>query len=288
MEIDAFFAEGKNMDDNQRIKFIEEIGFSKIEARVYYILLKKSPMTGYKIAGEIAKSNSNTYLALDNLVKKGAVSLLEGNKSKEYIAIPIEQLMEIRIKETEKQKEFISEAFKDLKVTSGEDQIYRFQNKEQLRLKAIEMIENANHTILVDSDTMQLEMIKDQLQRSAANGLKVIIETPGDEQIPNCYMVEAHGINRFILDLNFSWLVICVDASKTLVSYFSLENELIEGLSISNELLSDWFYNGMFYEVLHRYMINLFETDKSKEVIYQDLKDFHKNYRYEKVHVQNL
>jgi len=273
------------MDDNQRIKFIEEIGFSKIEARVYYMLLKKSPLTGYKIASEIGKSNSNTYLAVDNLVKKGAVSLLEGNKSKEYIAVPIEQLLEIRIKETEKQKKLISEAFKDIEVASDEDQIYRFQNKEQLRFKALEVIENANHTILVDSDTAQLEMIKEQLQSSAANGLRVIIETPGDEQIPNCYMVKAHGINRYVLDLDFSWLVICVDASKTLVSYFSLENELIEGLWISNELLSDWFYNGMFYEVFHRYMINLFDTDKSKEVIYQDMKDFHKNYRYEKVHV---
>jgi sugar-specific transcriptional regulator TrmB len=276
------------MDDNQRIKFIEEIGFSKIEARVYYMLLKKSPLTGYKIASEIGKSNSNTYLALDNLVKKGAVSLLEGNKSKEYIAVPIEQLMEIRIRETEKQKEIISEAFKDLKVASGEDQIYRFQSKEQLYLKAIEMIENANHTVLVDSDTAQLEMIKDQLQSSAAKGLSVLVETPGDEQIPNCHMIEAHGINRYTLDLDFSWLVICVDASKTLVSYFSLENELIEGLWISNELLSDWFYNGMFYEVFHRYMINLFEKDKPKEEIYQNLKQFHKKYRYEKVHVQNL
>jgi hypothetical protein len=28
--------------------------------------------------------------------------------------------------------------------------------------------------------------------------------------------------------LDFSWLVICVDASKTLVSYFTKENDLAE------------------------------------------------------------
>ena len=85
--------------------------------------------------------------------------------------------------------------------------------------------------------------------------------------------------------LDFSWLVICVDASKTLVSYFTKENDLAEGLWISNELLSDWFYNGMFYEILNRYIINLFSSEKSKEEIYQGMKDFHKNYRYEKVHI---
>jgi sugar-specific transcriptional regulator TrmB len=273
------------MSDTKKIQLLEGLGFSKIEARAYFILLKQSPLTGYKIASAIGKSNSNTYLALDNLVKKGAASLLEGNKSKEYIATPIDRFLEIRIKEAEKQKTIISDAFQDFKVDSGVDQIYRFHSKEQLRLKAIEMIANAKHTVLVDSDIAQLEMIKDQLQLSAERDLKVIIETPGDEEIPNCYMVEAHGINRYTLDLDFSWLVVCVDASKTLVSYFTKDNELIEGLWISNALLSDWFYNGMFYEVLNRHVINLFASDKSKKEIYQSIKDFHKNYRYEKLHV---
>jgi len=273
------------MDDTKRIRLIEEIGFSKIEARVYFILLKKSPLTGYKIAKEIGKSNSNTYLALENLVKKGAVSLLEGNKSKEYIAIPIDQLVEIRIEEAKKQKVIVAEAFKNFKSESGEDQIYRFKNKEQLRIKALEMIENAKHAIIVDSETVQLNMIKDNLESAAAKGLKVLVETTGKENIPNCYMIESHDLNQKTIVLDFKWLAICVDAQKTLVSYFTKEDELIEGLWISNDLLSDWFYNGMFYEVLNRFMINLFSTDKSKEEIYESIKDFHKSYRYSKVHV---
>ena len=80
-------------------------------------------------------------------------------------------------------------------------------------------------------------------------------------------------------------MVVSVDAEKTLVSYFTKGNELIEGLWISNGLLSDWFYNGMFYEVLYRFMVNLFASDKSKEEIYKSLKDFHRTYRYSKVHV---
>ena len=273
------------MDDTERIKLIEEIGFSKIEARVYYILLKKSPLTGYKIASEIGKSNSNTYLALENLVNKGAITLLEGNKSKKYIAIPIEQLMEMRITEVKKQKDVVAQAFKNFETDSGEDQIYRFKNKEQLRLKALEMIEDAKHTIVVDSEKAQLDMIKNKLKDVAARGVDVVVETMGKEKIPNCYMVEAYNINKENIVVDFDWLVICVDAEKTLVSYFTKDNELIEGLWISSGLLSDWFYNGLFYEVVHRFMINLFSSDKSKEEIYQSLKDFHKHHRYEKVHV---
>ena len=273
------------MDDTNRIKLIEELGFSKIEAHVYYILLKLSPLTGYKIAKEIGKSNSNTYLALDNLVKKGAIYLLEGNKSKEYVAIPIKQLLEIRVNEAKKQKDIVAEAFKDFKTESGEDQIYRFKSKEQLHLKSVEMIENAKHAILVDSETAQLDMIKGNLEEVATKGLNVVVETPDKTRIPHCYMVESHHITKEAFDLDFKWLVISVDAEKTLVSYFTKEDELIEGLWISNGLLSDWFYNGMFYEVLHRHLINLFVSEKSKKEIYENLRDFHKTYRYEKVHV---
>jgi sugar-specific transcriptional regulator TrmB len=273
------------MNDTERIKLIEEIGFSKIEAQVYYILLKKSPLTGYKIADEIGKSNSNTYFALKNLIKKGAITLLEGNKSKKYIAVPIEQLMQIRITRIKKQKDIIADAFDSFKMDSGEDQIYRFKNKEQLRLKALEMVEYAKHSVLVDSAKTQLEMIKNKLQDVAKRDVTVVVETMGKEQIPNCYVVEAYTINKEKIVLDFDWLVISVDAEKTLVSYFTKEDELIEGLWISNGLLSDWFYNGLFYEVVHRFMINLFNSDKSKEEIYQRLKDFHKHYRYEKVHV---
>jgi sugar-specific transcriptional regulator TrmB len=273
------------MNDSKRIKMIEELGFTKIEARVYYILLKNSPLTGYKIANQIGKSNSNTYLALENLVKKGAISLLEGKKSKEYIAVPIEQLLEIRIDKAKKDKDKVNEAFKNFKSESGEDQIYRFKNTEQLRLKALEMIEDAKHTILVDSETAQLDMIKDRLEEAAIRGLKVIVETTSKNQIPNCLLVESYNLNKETIILDFDWLAISVDAEKTLVSYFTKENELIEGLWVSNGLLSDWFYNGMFYEVLNRFMINLFYSDKSKEEIYESIKDFHQTYRYSKVHV---
>ena len=273
------------MEETKRIRLIEEMGFSKIEARVYYMLLQKSPMTGYKIASEIGKSNSNTYLALENLAKKGAVSLLQGHKSKEYIAVPIDQLLEIRIKEAQKQKDIVADAFKDFTVESGEDQIFRFTNTEQLQVKAVEMIKNAQHTVLVDSESAQLEMIKNTLEQAAAKGLTVIVETPGDEHLSNCYVVQSYDINRKALVLDFRWLVISVDAAKTLVSYFTKENELIEGLWISNGLLSDWFYNGMFYEVLNRYMINLFASDKSKKEIYESMKGFHRKYRYSKIHI---
>ena len=273
------------MDDLKRIKLLEELGFSRIEAQVYYILLKKSPLTGYKIAGEIGKSNSHTYLALDNLVKKGAITLLEGKRSKEYVAIPIEQYLEMKIRDTLKHKEVITEAFSDFEPREDDNQIYHFTSIEQFKLKACEIINNAQHTVLADGETAELAMIRDELAAAAARGVNIIVESTSKEPIPGCHMVEAQALTTKNFNLDFSWLVLCTDAQKTMVSYITKTGELIDGLWISNSLLSDWFYNGMFYEVLHRYTINLFKSDMTKDKIFKKIQEFHKNYRYERKHV---
>jgi len=271
------------MDDVKRIKMLEEMGFSKIESLVYFKLLKKSPLTGYKIAAEIGKSNSNTYLALENLVKKNAVSLLEGKKTKEYAAVPVEQFLEMKIKETQKQKEIAADAFKNLEAESDKNQIYYFKNKEQLQMKAREMIESAQSTILIDSESVPLDMVRDKLEEAGSKGINVIIESTGKKPVPNCMYVESLSIEGEALSLDFDWFVISVDSSKTLASYFTKEGELISGIWMSNVLLSDWFYNGMFYEVLLRHIIKLFKSDQSKEDIFENIKSFHAKYRYKNV-----
>jgi hypothetical protein len=128
-------------------------------------------------------------------------------------------------------------------------------------------------------------MLKRALEVAASKGLKVIVESTGKQRIPNCYMVESQSLTNNKFNLDFSWLVICTDAEKSLVSYFTKDGDLIDGLWISNRLLSDWFYNGMFYEVLHRYTITLFKANLTKETIFERIKNFHKNYRYERQHV---
>jgi len=58
-------------------------GFTPTESRVYEVLLRNGPGTGYTIARSAGLARANTYSALEGLVSKGA-ALVEGGRPKRY------------------------------------------------------------------------------------------------------------------------------------------------------------------------------------------------------------
>jgi len=58
-------------------------GFTPTESRVYEVLLRNGPGTGYTIARSAGLARANTYSALEGLVTKGA-ALVEGGRPKRY------------------------------------------------------------------------------------------------------------------------------------------------------------------------------------------------------------
>jgi sugar-specific transcriptional regulator TrmB len=58
-------------------------GFTPTESKVYEVLLKGGPGTGYAIAQAAGLARANTYSALEGLVTKGA-ALMEGDRPKRF------------------------------------------------------------------------------------------------------------------------------------------------------------------------------------------------------------
>lgn len=58
-------------------------GFTPTESRVYEVLLRTGPGTGYAIAQAAGLARANTYSALEGLVSKGA-ALMEGDRPKRF------------------------------------------------------------------------------------------------------------------------------------------------------------------------------------------------------------
>lgn len=58
-------------------------GFTPTESRVYEVLLKGGPGTGYAIAQAAGLARANTYSALEGLVAKGA-ALMEGDRPRRF------------------------------------------------------------------------------------------------------------------------------------------------------------------------------------------------------------
>ena len=266
------------MQDEQRVELLKNYGFSHFEAVVYLELLKTSPQTGYKIAKSIQKTRSSTYLVLGNLEAKGAVTKLMGKDKQEYIPVGIREFIAHHEAGFLQQKKATIDAFKDLETPDRDDQIYFIKNTEELISRAKEMIRNASEIVLVDSETLPLNFLRSDLETAAQRGVKVIVERMGDQTIAGAEMIKATGIVSEFNTWNVDWLTLSADSEKTLIAYISKSGELIVGIWISNLYLSDWFFNGMFYEILMRHVINLFNTDLSKQEILSEIQNFHQSH----------
>src|SRR3989344_7841000 len=73
---------------------LEQAGLTKREAALYMALLQNGPSTILAIAKRAGMKRPTVYLVLDELVRKGLVSLVPKEKRKIFIALSPERIIE--------------------------------------------------------------------------------------------------------------------------------------------------------------------------------------------------
>ena len=73
------------------IENLTSFNLTRQEATIYVALLTHGQMTGYEVAKETGVARSNVYSALQSLVEKGALYLIEGETTK-YLPVEIDRI----------------------------------------------------------------------------------------------------------------------------------------------------------------------------------------------------
>ncbi len=103
--------------ENDVYSLLEETGMTKTEAATYITLLKRGPSTAYRIAKEAHIYKANTYAALENLSRKGLVSVKDSSGKKMFTALPPEEI----VQNLERQKEKLHSIIPLIERHFGED-----------------------------------------------------------------------------------------------------------------------------------------------------------------------
>ena len=86
----------------EMVSSLEKVGLTKIEARVYMVLLKHGSVKAGKIAREANLNRTTTYDALKRLLEKGLASYVIQENRKYFQPVEPQRLVEfIKEKETE-------------------------------------------------------------------------------------------------------------------------------------------------------------------------------------------
>lgn len=215
------------MDEGTVLDKLTLFGLTRQEACIYICLFKNGELTGYEVAKQTGISRSNVYNGLSGLADKGAAYLIEGNSSK-YVAVPVDEFCENKIRSMDKEKDFLKKNMPSMKkVTEGYITIAGGNHIED---KIIHMIGSAEKRIYFSASVQILRGFLEELKRAQEKGRKLVIISDGEmkEQLKEgsiCYTGSSKGKQiRLIIDSAYALTGEFTGAKEDTCLYTGQEN----------------------------------------------------------------
>jgi HTH-type transcriptional regulator, sugar sensing transcriptional regulator len=253
-------------------KFIK-LGFNRIEAEAYLTLLRESPLTGYRIAQILNKAAANTYKALESLEKRGAVVAEETPTVKQYAAIPVSDYLDQLESGFKNDRSFLEESLKDINYSLSGDKIFMLQTFDQVLEKCSKMLENAWHSVIVDAFPPMLAKIAPMLEKSAENGVNIIVNAYEPVEVKNCRIIVKSNAAKVLTLWSGDWMNIAVDGREYLITALEKDGTLQHAIWSNSPYLSFFVFNGFRYEMLFSALSSKIPQDKRLEILNSAFED---------------
>ncbi|MGN0377834.1 MAG: TrmB family transcriptional regulator [Suilimivivens sp.] len=196
------------MEENTVLDKLGLFGLTRQEAAIYLCLYRNGELTGYEVAKYTGISRSNVYSGLSGLTDKGAAYLEEGNASK-YIAVPIENFCENKIRSLNREKEYLIENIPVMK--EKEIGYITITGSRNIWNKIIDMIKEAEKRIYFSASLSVIEELKDEFLTVIDRKIKLVFITDGmpkEKEFVNdaiCYIGSTRENNiRLIIDSEYA------------------------------------------------------------------------------------
>jgi sugar-specific transcriptional regulator TrmB len=230
-------------------KALTELGFTDLEAQLYCALLKRAPVTGYRLAQTVGKAAANVYQALIALEQKGAVVVEDGDTKSYRPVAPGEMMAALQTRFSASRKSAAT-ALERLHTPAHSDKIFQLRNSVQAIERARQMIESAREIVLFDLFPEPFQLLKSHLGLAAARGVRVAGVVYSEESCGDFECVRSHGQARVPEKWPGSQLTLVADAREFLVALLSDDGEeLRHGLWSDSLYLSCLQHSGMACEI---------------------------------------
>lgn len=192
------------MGANTVLDKLMSFGLTRQEATIYLCLFQNGEMTGYEVAKLTGISRSNVYSGLSGLAEKGAAYLVEGNTSR-YIAVPIEEFCENKIRTLSSEKKYLMTHLPEKK--ERELGYITISGSRNIMDKMITMIGEAEMRIYFSASHKMIEELQEEFLKVLDKKIKLVFITdimPSDERLKResiCYLGEKKENSvRLIVD----------------------------------------------------------------------------------------
>lgn len=196
------------MEENTILEKLGAFGLTRQEANIYLCLFQQGEQNGYEVAKHTGISRSNVYSGLSALTDKGAAYLIEGDSSK-YMAVPIKEFCENKIRNLNREKEYLQQNIPSVK--NKEIGYITISGSQNIWDKIICMIRGAEKRIYFSASVKVIEKLQNEFSKVIKNGIKLVLITDNEigdlEYIKGCicYIGSARENNiRLIIDSEYA------------------------------------------------------------------------------------
>ena len=197
-------------------EFLEKLGFSSNEAKVYGTLIKHKVLNGYEIAKLSGVARSLVYEVINRLVGKGTVIRIDGEPNF-YKPIEYQDLIRSIKEENEKNIACAERELQQLATENADvDYVMNIVGEEKYVAKAKELIDSAQAEISLSIWREPFEVLRSNIENAISRGVKVYIFTFESILVEGA-TVYSYNINDVSTLFPYRRTTIIIDGGECLV-----------------------------------------------------------------------
>lgn len=199
------------------IEKLVKLGFSEYEAKAYLALLRKSPVSGYELAKLSSVPRSMIYEVMGKLTNRGAAMILRTGGATKYAPVPAAEFFDQLQRDHEELLFSLRDDLDSLTTAPDLDYVWNIEGYENVMAKAEEMINQANRQVYLALRPVMFQAVEQELAQAIARGVRVVIYTTADVQLPGAQVVVAHVSEETLGQARGLGLILVIDSAEVLI-----------------------------------------------------------------------
>ncbi len=199
------------------LNYLNAIGFTEYEAKVYLALLKDHPATGYQLSKQAGIPRSMVYEALGRLDVRGAVLKAEEAKATLYRPVPPDALLDRLADEHERLLEVLRRDLNMIYTTRDEGHLWTFSGEDEVLSYAKNMIANAQREAMLVLTDVNVRRLREVIMDAQRRGVKMGVLMTGEETL-DVGQIAYHPPRESELHKLADSLIVVVDEQEVLIA----------------------------------------------------------------------